>query len=237
MFQGIGVFVAFVRLLQSQPNACVNSVWSFLLSAVALDLLLCLCKVAFHLQRQQPSTSEVAAGWDFFAVFRQSYVLEEVLCAFALNVWSCLQMKVLMLERRELNLFSDYFFFNAEAQFNCILFSSMQVKTPKMGETAEIKKNPRRKATKTSWSLGSRCRCPLSRAFTSHYLRTRAMWPPRSRRQVKRTELKSLAAPTSQACVYVWLSGRWGGLTRTETFVGTFLQLNLLQGFLSCWHQ
>lgn len=38
-------------------------------------------------------------------------MLEEVLCAFALNVWSCLQMKVLMLERRELNLFSDFFFF------------------------------------------------------------------------------------------------------------------------------
>lgn len=74
---------------------------------------------------------------------------------------------------------------NSEAQFNFILFSSMQVKTPKMGETAEIKKNLKRKATKTSWSLGSRCRCPLSRAFTSHYLRTRAMWPPPSRRRVR----------------------------------------------------
>lgn len=74
---------------------------------------------------------------------------------------------------------------NSEAQFNFVLFSSMQVKTPKMGETAEIKKNLKRKATKTSWSLGSRCHCPLSRAFTSHYLRTRAMWPPRSLRRVR----------------------------------------------------
>lgn len=130
-------------------------------------------------------------------------MLEEGLCAFALNVWSYLQMKVIMFERKELNLFSLFFFLNEEAQFNCILFSSMQVKTPKMGETAEIKKNPRRKATKTSWSLGSRCHCPLSRAFTSHYLRTRAMWPPRSRRRVKRTELKFLTAPASQTCVYV----------------------------------
>lgn len=96
--------------------------------------------------------------------------------------------------------------FSAEAQCNLILFFSMQVKTPKMGETAEIKKNLRRKATKMSWSLGSRCPCPLSRAFTSHYLRTRAMWPPRSRRRVKRTELKSPAAPTSQTCVCVCMS-------------------------------
>lgn len=124
-------------------------------------------------------------------------MLEEGLCAFALNVWTCLQMKVTMCEGEELRLFSDffYYFFKCKAQFNCILFSSMQVKTPKMGETAEIKKNPRRKATKPSWSLGSRCRCPLSRAFTSHYLRTRAMWPPRSRRQVKRAEINPLQHP------------------------------------------
>lgn len=99
-----------------------------------------------------------------------------------------------------------FIYFSAEAQCNLILFFSMQVKTPKMGETAEIKKNLRRKATKMSWSLGSRCPCPLSRAFTSHYLRTRAMWPPRSRRRVKRTELKSPAAPTSQTCVCVCMS-------------------------------
>lgn len=107
-------------------------------------------------------------------------VVEEGPCTFALSVWSSLPVKGVKC------IFCLLFFFNTEAQFNCILFSSMQVKTPKMGETAEIKKNPRRKATKPSWSLGSRCRCPLSRAFTSHYLRTRAMWPPRSHRQVKK---------------------------------------------------
>lgn len=68
--------------------------------------------------------------------------------------------------------------------------SSMQIETPKKGEMPEIKKNQRKKATKVSWSLGSQRRCPLSQAFISCYLRTRAIWPPQNHRRVKWGELK-----------------------------------------------
>lgn len=38
-------------------------------------------------------------------------MLEEGLCAFALNVWTYLQMKVTMCEGEELCLFSDFFYY------------------------------------------------------------------------------------------------------------------------------
>lgn len=80
--------------------------------AVVLKLPLCLSRLLLTLRGcslQLCRSSRLEAACTLQA--KECHMLEEGLCAFALNAWSCLQMIVTMLEGKELHLFSNFFYF------------------------------------------------------------------------------------------------------------------------------